>query len=140
MKRIEEQLVGGRKVPQFKPVARYERGIDHLVYVTEDVSYRADRVDDLLTVLLHPTEDRIVGVKLKGFRYLFERMQELWQVKEETFYPMIRLLEFVIACGWGRNIMETEEKKRKYIQARDFVQKQKIQVPADEVKLALSGC
>src|SRR5450755_4570243 len=65
------------KLANFIPAAKYIAPMDCLIYLREDCSYRAVRVDALRTVLLHPSEDRPVGVKLKGMRHLFERYRAI---------------------------------------------------------------
>lgn len=65
---------GTRPFPEeFQPVAKYVPAMDCLIYLREDVSYRAVRLDQYRTVLLHPQEDRAVGVKLKGMRFVTEK-------------------------------------------------------------------
>jgi hypothetical protein len=57
-------------MPEFVPGASYFRTMDSLVYLNEDCSYRAQRVDDRLTLLLHPQEERVVGIQLHSFSTL----------------------------------------------------------------------
>src|ERR1700749_3569864 len=57
----------------FRPCATYFRAMDHLIYLGEDVSYRAKHIDSSLDVLLHPQEDRVIGVKVSGFAAIVER-------------------------------------------------------------------
>ncbi len=62
---------------KFERVARYIAPMDCLIYLREDCSYRAVRLNAYTTVLLHPYEDRPVGVKLKGMRFLNERLKAI---------------------------------------------------------------
>ncbi len=49
----------------FTPGVTYHCGMDWLLLLTEDVSYRADPlVPGVVDVLWHPHEDRIVGLKI----------------------------------------------------------------------------
>jgi hypothetical protein len=64
---------------KFEPVARYIAPMDCLIYLREDCSYRAVRLNAYTTVLLHPYEDRPVGVKLKGMRFLHERLKAIFK-------------------------------------------------------------
>ncbi len=66
-----------REIPEFKPEARYFAAMDCLVYLQEECSYRAVRLNALTTVLLHPYDDRPVGVKLKGMHYLHEKLKKI---------------------------------------------------------------
>jgi hypothetical protein len=65
------------QLSEFKPSAKYIAPMDCLIYLKEDCSYRAVRVDPLRTVLLHPTDDYPVGIKLKGMRHIFERYRAI---------------------------------------------------------------
>ncbi|MGH6822731.1 MAG: hypothetical protein ACRECP_04070 [Methylocella sp.] len=65
------------ELPEFRAGAKYIAPMDCLIYLREDCSYRAIRLDAFRTVLLHPTEDRAVGVKLKGMRFVLERLRAI---------------------------------------------------------------
>lgn len=86
----------GNNTP-FAPGARYYADLDYLLYMREPHSYRADRVDDFLTVLWHPDADRLVGVKFKGWRLVFDQVKEKLGWKDEGFFPLIKALEFALA-------------------------------------------
>src|SRR4051794_18428248 len=80
-------------------------------------AYRADRVDRFLTLLWHPYEDRAVGVKLKGFRFIFERMREILQtqgvvVPGDHFMPLITAFEVAMTAGLGAAALASAERKR----------------------------
>ncbi len=128
MKTLVDRLFpdGRPEVAEFRPMARYFGPIDAMIYVRDDVSYRADRVDPFLTVLWHPTEDRLVGVKLKGFRFLFERLSAVApEVSTNDFLPLVKALEIALAAGVGEVLTDGLEKKlqrdRKYEQARQLI-------------------
>jgi hypothetical protein len=55
------------RFPTFQPVAWYDEAMDQLNFLTEDVSYRADRVDDYISILWHPSEWNVVGLQIQGF-------------------------------------------------------------------------
>ena len=134
-------LADGQKLGPFRAAARYDRGMDHLVYLTEDVSYVADRVDRFLTILWHPSENRLVGIKLKGFRYLFTTVRATWKhLTERHFSQVITLVEFAMAAGVGREVMRKAEAEakakaeelRKYELACEFVARKRPKIgPAD---------
>lgn len=52
------------------PRAQYFRAMDCIIYLTEDCSYRARPIDDTLELLMHPQEERVVGIKLNGITAL----------------------------------------------------------------------
>lgn len=83
---------GDGELQPFKPVARYYEAMDCVIYLLEDLAYSADRVDGFLTLLWHPHEERLIGVKLKGFRFLFGRLQAIcetrtWRSRMRTLCP-----------------------------------------------------
>jgi hypothetical protein len=79
----------------FSPKACYHRGMDFLIYLNEDCSYRADRVDQFLTILWHPHEDRVVGIELKGFLSLFRAANLILGSSSEQPMPLAKLLSFL---------------------------------------------
>jgi hypothetical protein len=113
----------------FVPSARYYGPMDHILYLEQDVAYRADRVDRHLTLLWHPTEERAIGVKLKGFRFLFERLREILaaegvNIPADGFIPLVTALEVALTAGGGATLMANAQRERlaqRYQLARDLV-------------------
>ena len=70
---IERYDFAFHDISPFEPRALYYETMDFLLYLQEDLPYRADRIDPFLTLLWHPYEDRAIGVKIKGFRFLFDK-------------------------------------------------------------------
>jgi hypothetical protein len=104
------ELAPGVELKTFEPRARYYEPMDFLLYLCEDVAYRADRIDPFLTLLWHPSEDRAIGVKLKGCRFLFDRMRAILGAKrinvtESRFYPFVQALEVAMTAGLGAKVM-----------------------------------
>ena len=118
-----QELVGDGEITwkAFEPVARYHPNMDVLIYVKEDCSYRADRVDAFLTVLRYPHNDELVGLKLKGFRFLFQQLQSIIPLSDEEWLPLVRALELALVGGVGQSMMDAMEAQRvesKYQQAK----------------------
>lgn len=117
-------LVGAGEVGRFEACAKYFDGIDVLVYLEEDVAYRADRVDAFLTLLWHPSKTEAIGVKLKGFRFLFDRMRAMLKpagVEDSEFPSLVLALEVAMTAGLGAAITADVEHQRieeKYAEAR----------------------
>jgi len=95
---IEDLLPTGREhfeFEAFEPCASYSEPMDQLIYLCEDVSYRADRVDQFLTILWHPHDERVIGIKLKGIRALFDGLQSIVSavvgkdLSGEAFLPIV---------------------------------------------------
>lgn len=66
----------GVMLPEFEPVCSYFPLIDSIIYLEEDVSYRSKYIDGCIYHLLHPYEDRIVGVKLECASKVCEMMRD----------------------------------------------------------------
>ena len=102
----------GAEADEFVPVVFYYLHMDYLMYIREDCSYRADRISRFLTVLWHPYEaDKLVGIKLKGFRKMFNRVRESAALDEEEFTQLIRWLGIAIRKS-AEEMIEEHEKIR----------------------------
>jgi hypothetical protein len=119
--------VSTSEVGKFIPCARYYETMDLLLYLEEDLSYRADRVDEFLTLLWHPQEDRAIGVKLKGFRFLFQRLKAALaaqnvQLGDGVFVSLVAALE--VAMTSLSAVMaqaERERREQSYERARQLL-------------------
>jgi len=103
----------------FEPAAQYHAAMDCVIYIKEDVAYRADRVDGYLTLLWHPREDRIVGVKLKGFCWLYTRVRALRRPfppgdSAVGFIPLIQVLETALTARLGQ-ILAADDADREHL-------------------------
>jgi hypothetical protein len=127
---LDDLLVqwGNTPLEPFQPCAHYYDAMDSVLYLQEDVSYRADRVDTFLTLLWHPQDDRVVGVKLKGWRYLFQRLQSILQasgveIPDSHFVRLISAIEVAITAAGPEIVADTERQRidEKYARAREIV-------------------
>jgi hypothetical protein len=116
------------EIPQFFPCARYYAPMDLLIYLQEDLSYRADRVDEFLTLLWHPSEDRAIGVKLKGFRFLFQRLTAALaaqnvQLGDGVFVSLVAALEIAMTSLGSAVVAQAERERREqsYERARELL-------------------
>ena len=91
---------------EFRPHAKYHHGMDALYYLTEDCSYRVHRISRLFSVLLHPQEAKIVGVKLKGIRYHFLSTKEARGLSEDDWLPLVKRLEEAVESGLGPTLTQ----------------------------------
>lgn len=124
---IENLLNESRNNPNaaseaFKPVARYYPALDFMLYLNEDCSYRADRVDAFLTVLWHPHKEHLVGIKLKGFKVMFNQLKKIADLKDEHFLPLIKILELAAMGGLAEQMMRDQKERvlRLYDRAREI--------------------
>jgi len=80
----------------FEPTAYFDSEMDQLVYLTSNASYRAERVDSYLTILWDARELRIIGIKLKGFRSLFDELKAARLVEESHFFPLCKAISMLM--------------------------------------------
>ena len=80
----------------FKVTAYFDREMDQLIYLRTNESYRADRVDGYLTLLWHAYEPQLVGIKLKGFRSIFDQFKEKGLVDESHFIPLCKAISMIL--------------------------------------------
>lgn len=104
IEQLAPEFAGG-EIPAFAPGVKYYPNMDYLIYKQEAGSYRADRVDAFLTVLWHPTEDRLIGVKLKSWRLLLQKVAAAFDLKPEFEFPLVKALEFALAEEFAKEVM-----------------------------------
>lgn len=143
MKTFLDNLTGEREGVNgvFVATSRYYPSVDFLLYLAEDLSYRADRVDEALTVLWHPYEDRLVGLKLKGFSALLREVKGALDLEEAEYVSLVTLLtEAALTRTSAQKILNEQETarlrnlKRKYLLAANFARNASVSV--DELKKA----
>ena len=81
-----------QRAPTFQPVAFVDHMMDQVVYLSTNESYRAQRVDEYLTLLWEAHSPQIVGVKVKGFRTFFERCKEVGLLEESQYLPLCSMI------------------------------------------------
>jgi hypothetical protein len=93
-----------------------------------------------MTILWHPYEDRAVGVKLKGGRYLFELVRAALEplghtITDDHFLPLMSAIRLAMTVRGGEQMTEHAEGERMmrqkrrsdlYRQAMDLVGEAKI--------------
>jgi hypothetical protein len=97
----------------FTPIATYYQTMDYLLYLKEDVSYRADRVDKLLTLLWHPHEENLVGIQLKGFRYVCREHPLLSNLArdDDVFLPLAALVASLFLKDEAETLIRSPRKE-----------------------------
>ena len=121
----------------FQPIAAYFSAMDFVLYLREDCAFREDRIDATLTILLHPQEDRAVGVRLKGFRALYESVCERFPVlrKHLPFAKLVEALEIGMRNGNGDDLVNDASARRRrkaYERAKELLRD--AELPAEEVE------
>ncbi|MBK8200450.1 MAG: hypothetical protein IPK75_19045 [Acidobacteria bacterium] len=95
----------------FKPSAKYNHGLDVLAYRAEGGTCVADRVDGFLTILWDKEQKRIVGIRLKGFRWVFNELKGRFKWTDADFLPLVKVLEAVMSDGLGLQIVADQREK-----------------------------
>ncbi len=91
---------------EFKPFARYFPAIDAMLFVREDVSYRAEMIDEqYLTLLWHPWEPRLVGVKLCSMHEVYDLLKSVVPWDIGTFEEYMRFYEAGLLAGRGDEML-----------------------------------
>ena len=123
VERLFADLPKPKTVPEpFKPHARYLADMDMLMFLTEDCSYATERVDAYLSLFWHPTEDRVVGLKLKGFKHVFNKIKDGMGATDEHWVSIYKVLEQVFT----RLMSESEGAKVQYTYAKTVAGAAKI--------------
>jgi hypothetical protein len=66
----------GGKLPPFSRKPWYERHTDSLIFYFEDTPSYGNRLNQLFTLFLSDSGDRLVGIEIKGFMRLISRMKQ----------------------------------------------------------------
>ena len=126
----------------FHPVARYYPPMDFLLYLKEDCSYRADRVDQFLTLLWHPHKEELVGIKLKGLRVVYNRSRDRLAANGVTSWPIFALLSEILLTVLAEPLIAALEPQRrdrlleKYRMAVQFAANENAAVSSEELRRA----
>jgi hypothetical protein len=129
-------------IPEFRPAARYIAAMDCLIYLREDCSYRAVRLNPYQTILLHPYEDRPVGIKLKGVTFLRGRLKAIFAaaktaIVDRAHVDMITFWELALTASADDVIADAEAERQTQLgqRAREIVESMDP-IPLDEIKEA----
>ena len=143
-----EEAFAASPATEFRASAHYFRSMDCVIYLREDVSYRAVRVSRPLSVLLAPDADRVVGVKIKGVSYLAERLFAVMEavgrpVDEPKRVKVRALLELAFTSqDFARHRMneaEAQRRDRLAERAKEFLQADQIPVEVDLPPMKLAA-
>jgi hypothetical protein len=103
--------------------------MDCLIYLREDCSYRAVRLNPYQTVLLHPYEEKPVGIKLKGITFLCDRLKAVLRATKATGIDpdridVIAFWELALTAAADEAIADAEvERQRQFaLRAREIVE------------------
>jgi hypothetical protein len=119
--RFVRRAAGGTLPATKGPSAVYLAMMDMFLFVKEPCAYAEDRVDPYLTIFWHPTEDRVVGFKIKGFKYIFNRIRDELNLKDDgAFVRAYEVLEQVFKFPREESGKPEQERARDYVVARSI--------------------
>jgi hypothetical protein len=102
--------------------------MDMFLYVAEPCAYAEQRVDPYLTIFWHPTEERVVGFKLKGLKYIFNVIRDkIPTLKDGDFVRLYTLLENVFILPLDDEpTMDSGDRKQQYEKAMTVAAIEKV--------------
>lgn len=138
---IEEMEALACSTSPFSPAAWFEPELDQLVFHLVDEPYFERRVDRWLTVFGSMEEpEKVVGFKIKGFAWLYERIVHQGRVHDDGFFALVDLLDFawLIAASKAHNDedheISSEPVDAEYRRAKEIADDHKIN--QDELHIA----
>jgi hypothetical protein len=107
--RQDETLSG-----QFAPLAVYFSDSDCVEYVKEDSFSIYERVDEFLTLIFDETKIQLIGFKLKGFKFVYnKRLKPLMQLNDNQFLALVSAIEAVCTVI-GEQLIADDDRARAY--------------------------
>ena len=124
-KSLAERLIASCGEAPTSPAAYYDPHGDCVRFFLSNESYKAERVDDLLTVFYGRESGEIVGSLIKGVDSLMESVSaHAPGFKLEVEDGRVRLEHLITAGMWSRGGEEIIVKK--YKRVRDFAEKVEV--------------
>jgi len=122
----------GVSVPEgvFTANAVYRENMDFIEYMTRDEVTISDRIDPFLTLIWNFQQDEVVGFKLKGFRYVHDKIYKKDGDSNRSFIEIAPLLEQLIA-EVGQQVLDglkAEARREAYEQAINLARRTKATI------------
>jgi hypothetical protein len=128
-----------RSASDYSPAAIYYDGADMMEYVREDIPSIARRVDEFLTLVMSLQDRHLIGVRLKGFKYLYNKKlsllakSELVPGKDDAQFMLLTKVFEELMTKIGNEMMAQLDRKRAYEQAIEIVQLDQVRFRTDQV-------
>ena len=107
--------------------AAYFSDSDCVEYVNEDCVCVYRRIDEFLTLIFDETKIRLIGFKLKGFRFFFERMKGHLQLNNSDFIWISALIE-EICRDIGDELETSKERRLAYQAVKKIADKEQVKL------------
>ena len=116
----------------YLPTAIYYEDGDFLEYIREDIPSVDRRVDEYLTLVVDMFDRHPIGVKLKGFRYLYSRgVSQGYFRSNQDFISLTALVEKAMTTIVD-SIFGEIERQRAYEQAIEIAKVDNVHVDRDQ--------
>ena len=102
----------------YTPSAVYFLESDCVEYVREDAFCVYERVDDFLTLVFDETKFNLVGFKLKGFKFVFDKhLKPLFEMHDSQFIDLVSVIEAGVTKIGDQMFSEINEERRRAYKA-----------------------
>jgi hypothetical protein len=128
-----------RSASDYSPAAIYYDGADMMEYVREDIPSIARRVDEFLTLVMSLQDRHLIGVRLKGFKYIYNKKLSLLAKsqsvpgKDDAQFMLLTKVFEELMTKIGNEMMAQLDRKRAYEQAIEIVQLDQVRFRTDQV-------
>lgn len=143
METLQEKLksdFGVEMASEFTSRACYYSKIDCVEYISKDEIAISDRVDQYLTILWDESCLEVIGFKLKGFRYAWNKyMKPIEGIMDgDMNLMMVAALERVFTEIGDELFLKKEKRQEAYKSVISFIKKQSITM-GEEDYLAMAA-
>lgn len=119
----------------FDKSAFYESKMDYIEYVSVDDVTVSERVDELLTLILSADDRKVVGFRLKGLRWIFNKVRIALELDEEHFVPLTTLLTALVSDA-GSDFVSNQNRLLGYKRAFQLAKADHVSISRDDILLA----
>jgi hypothetical protein len=99
------------------PVATYFEDSDCVEFVKEDTVAIHRRIDPILTLIFDDTRQRLIGFKIKGFKYIYnEVLKPISALQGVEFVDLVPAIEHVFT-KIGKEVFAADDDRKRAYQA-----------------------
>ena len=124
---MTDQLDTAQLQRPYVPLAAYFEDADCVEYVAEDTFCTYVRIDEYLTLVYDETCFRVIGFKLKGFRYIFNQMAGQLKLNQDSFLRVVSIIERVVT-ELGEAFVSDDRRARAYQAAIKIADQNNVQL------------
>lgn len=110
------------------PVATYFEDSDCVEFIKEDTVAIHRRIDPILTLIFDDTRQRLIGFKIKGFKYIYnEVLKPISALHDVEFVDLVPAIEHVFT-KIGKDMIVDDDRKRAYQAAYRLAREENVRV------------